>query len=49
MQRLINLMRKQQDFPGVKALYQIASDRAYQQRESSVSLSHVPPPVKPKP
>jgi hypothetical protein len=49
MQKLINLMRRQQDFPGAKALYQIASDRAYQQRESSVSLSHIPPPVKSKP
>jgi hypothetical protein len=49
MQKLINLMRRQQDFPGAKEVYQIASDRAYEQRESSVSLSHVPPPVKPKP
>lgn len=46
MQRLIALMRRQQDWPGAKALYQIASQRAYAVHESSVSHSHIPPPVK---
>lgn len=46
MQRLIALMRRQQDWPGAKALYQIASHRAYVEHESSVSHSHIPPPVK---
>lgn len=46
MQRLIALMRRQQDWPGAKAVYQIASQRAYAEHESSVSHSHIPPPVK---
>jgi hypothetical protein len=46
MQRLIALMRRQQDWPGAKALYQIASQRAYTAHSSSVSHSHIPPPVK---
>jgi hypothetical protein len=46
-QRLIQLMRQKPDWPGAKALFQIATERAYEQRESSVSLSHVPPPVRP--
>jgi hypothetical protein len=49
MQRLIALMRRQQDWPGAKGLYQIASQRAYQDHESSVSHSHIPPPVKREP
>jgi hypothetical protein len=49
MQRLIALMRRQQDWPGAKALYQIASQRAYSDHESSVSHSHIPPPVKREP
>lgn len=46
-QRLVQLMRRQPDWPGAKDLFRIATERAYVQRESSVSLSHVPPPVKP--
>lgn len=46
MQRLIALMRRQQDWPGAKVVYQIASQRAYTEHESSVSHSHIPPPVK---
>jgi hypothetical protein len=46
MQRLIALMRRQQDWPGAKALYQIASQRAYEEHSSSVSHSHIPPPTK---
>jgi len=49
MQRLIALMRRQQDWPGAKALYQIASQKAYEVHESSVSHSHIPPPVKQPP
>ncbi len=46
MQRLIALMRRQQDWPGAKALYQIASQRAYSEHASSVSHSHIPPPTR---
>lgn len=46
MQRLIALMRRQPDWPGAKTLYQVASSRAYAEHESSVSHSHIPPPVK---
>lgn len=46
MQRLIALMRRQPNWPGAKDLYQIASQRAYAEHESSVSHSHIPPPVK---
>jgi hypothetical protein len=49
MQRLIALMRRKQDWPGAKGLYQIASQQAYAEHESSVSHSHVPPPVKREP
>jgi len=42
MQRLIDLMRREPDWPGAKALYQEASNLAYQTRQSSVSHSHPP-------
>jgi hypothetical protein len=48
MQRLIALMRRNSDWPGAKELYQEASQAAYQSRQSSVSHSHPPPPVKSK-
>jgi hypothetical protein len=48
MQALIQLMRRQADWPGAKALYQIASSAAFETRQSSVSHSHAPPPVDPK-
>lgn len=48
MQKLIQLMRRDPDWPGAKALYQEASNMAYQSRESSVSHSHPPPPMRPK-
>lgn len=44
MQRLIQLMRQGRDIPKAKELYQEASNRAYQSRQSSVSHSHPPPP-----
>ncbi|HEY5960303.1 MAG TPA: hypothetical protein VIV60_27305 [Polyangiaceae bacterium] len=46
MQKLIALMRRQKDWPFAKDVYQIASQRAYAEHESSVSHSHIPPPVK---
>ncbi len=49
MQRLIQLMRRQRDWPGAKDLYQMASQKAYENRQSSVALSHLPPPVKERP
>src|SRR5262245_4942312 len=48
MQKLIALMRRDPDWPGAKELYQEASSMAYQSRESSVSHSHPPPPMRPK-
>jgi hypothetical protein len=48
MQKLIQLMRRDPDWPGAKSLYQEASSMAYQSRESSVSHSHPPPPMRPK-
>jgi hypothetical protein len=45
MQQLIQLMRRNADWPGAKELYQEASTSAYQTRQSSVSHSHPPPPV----
>lgn len=47
MQRLIQIMRTAPDTPRAKELYQEASNRAYQSRQSSVSHSHPPPPVEP--
>ncbi len=48
MQALIQLMRKNPDWPGAKELYQSASSTAFATRESSVSHSHPPPPVERK-
>jgi hypothetical protein len=48
MQALIQLMRKNADWPGAKELYQEASQAAYDTRQSSVSHSHPPPPVERK-
>jgi hypothetical protein len=48
MQRLIQIMRQDPDVSGGKEVYQEASSRAYQDRVSSVSHSHPPPPVIPK-
>ena len=48
MQALIQLMRRNPDWPGAKTLYQQASTDAFQTRQSSVSHSHPPPPVEPK-
>lgn len=45
MQALIQLMRRNPDWPGAKALYQLASSAAFETRQSSVSHSHPPPPV----
>ncbi|MEP7051504.1 MAG: hypothetical protein ABJB12_14180 [Pseudomonadota bacterium] len=45
MQALIQLMRRDPDWPGAKALYQLASSNAFETRQSSVSHSHPPPPV----
>ncbi len=43
MQQLIQLMRRDENFPGAKALYQEASRVAWQSRQSNVSHSHPPP------
>lgn len=48
MQKLIQLMRREADWPGAKALYQEASNLAYHGRQSSVSHSHPPPAVAPR-
>jgi len=48
MQALIQLMRKDPEWPGAKALYQRASSAAFETRQSSVSHSHPPPPVERK-
>ena len=48
MQALIQLMRKNQDWPGAKALYQTASSAAFETRQSSAAHSHPPPPVERK-
>jgi hypothetical protein len=48
MQRLIQLMRRDAEWPGAKDLYQEASNVAYQTRQSSAAHSHPPPPVEPK-
>ena len=48
MQALIQLMRKDPEWPGAKALYQSASSDAFETRQSSVSHSHPPPPVERK-
>jgi len=48
MQALIQLMRRDPEWPGAKALYQRASSTAFETRQSSVSHSHPPPPVERK-
>ena len=48
MQALIQLMRKNAEWPGAKELYQSASTAAFETRQSSVSHSHPPPPVERK-
>jgi hypothetical protein len=48
LQKLIQLMRRQAEWPGARALYQEASKLAYAERQSSASHSHVPPPVRTK-
>lgn len=45
IQQLVQLMRKEPDFPGAKELYQEASNLSYQTRQSSPAHSHPPPPV----
>jgi len=45
MQKLIQLMRRDASWPGAKALYDEASNLAYQSRQSSTAYSHPPPPV----
>ena len=46
MQALIQLMRRDPEWPGAKDLYQEASNVSYRGRESSVSHSHPPPPMR---
>jgi len=48
MQALIQLMRRNADWPGAKELYQRASTDAFEHSQSSVSHSHPPPPVERK-
>lgn len=48
MQALIQLMRRDPEWPGAKALYQSASTAAFEDRQSSHSHSHPPPPVERK-
>lgn len=45
MQALIQLMRKNPEWPGAKELYQAASSSAFETHQSSASHSHPPPPV----
>ncbi len=45
MQRLIQLMRRDAEWPGARELYQEASNTAYQSRQSTTAHSHPPPPV----
>lgn len=47
-QRVIELMRREADWPGAKELFASASTLAYAHRESTVAHSHFPPPTKPK-
>jgi hypothetical protein len=48
IQQLVQLMRKRPDFPGAKELYQEASSRSFQTRQSSLAHSHPPPPASDK-
>jgi hypothetical protein len=45
MQRLVNLMRQDPEFPGARAIYKEASTRSYSHGQSSLAHSHPPPPV----
>jgi len=45
MQALIQLMRRNAEWPGAKELYQMCSSQAFATRQSSHSHSHPPPPV----
>jgi hypothetical protein len=45
MQKLIQLMRRDSNWPGAKELYQEASQMAYSTRQSSIAHSHPPPPI----
>jgi hypothetical protein len=45
-QRLVQLMRKDPGLYGARDLYKTATELTYAQHESSLSRSHVPPPVK---
>lgn len=47
MQKLIDILRRHPDTPGAKELYQKASSQSYQERSSTYSHSHPPPPVGP--
>src|SRR6185369_11447907 len=44
MQQLVQLMRKNPDFPGAKDLYMEASKMSYETRQSDMAHSHPPPP-----
>jgi hypothetical protein len=48
LQKLIQLMRRQPNWPGARGLFQEASRLAYSEGQSSVSHSHHPPPVRNK-
>lgn len=45
MQALIQLMRRNPEWPGAKELYQSASSSAFEHRQSSHAHSHPPPPT----
>lgn len=49
MNRLVQLMRKNDKLPGIQELYREASRLAYESRQSSLAYSHPPPPMVPKP
>ncbi len=49
MQELIKIMRRDEDFPGARELYQEASNSAYTAGQSNVAHSHPPPPVRRNP
>lgn len=46
MQRLTQLLRKNPDTRGARALYQRASELSFEVGRSNPSHSHLPPPVK---
>jgi hypothetical protein len=49
MNRLLNLMRQDAKLAGAHELYREASQISYDAHSSSLSHSHPPPPIKPKP